>query len=97
MDREIQELLKKFNEPESYFAGITTALTLFPVNILQFHRARQLETEKEIHHRFVLISVIREPGHVIVEGDLLPLKPGQGLLIFPTRATITRGSATLKM
>jgi AraC-like DNA-binding protein len=83
MDKEIQELLKKYNEPENYFAGISTAFTLLPENILQFHRTRQLETEKEIHHRFVLISVIREPGHVIVDGDLLPLKPGQGLLIFP--------------
>jgi len=83
MDNSIQDLLRQFNEPLNYFAGISAAQTLLPENILQFHRTRQLETEKEIHHRFVLIFVIREPGHVIVDGDLLPLKPGQGILIFP--------------
>ncbi len=83
MDNSIQELLKKYNEPDNYFAGIQAGLTLLPENILQFHRTRQLEAEKEIHHRFVLIFVIREPGHVIVDGELLRLKPGQGMLIFP--------------
>jgi AraC family transcriptional regulator len=83
MDKKLQEALKHFKEPENYFAGIATALTLFPENVLQFHRTRQLETEKEIHHRFVLIFVIRESGHVIVDGEVLPLKTGQAILIFP--------------
>lgn len=82
----LERLARQLPEPKNLFTGVECSLKTLPENVLQFHRRneRYLITDKPAyHHRFVLIASIREPGCIILDGEIFRLEPGQGLLIFP--------------
>jgi len=81
--QQIIAIASKHPEPENFFHGVDAPIGALPLKVLQFHRARQLEVESSIHYRFVLITVLEEPGMIIVDGELYNLEPGQGFLVFP--------------
>jgi len=73
-------------EPHDLFAGLQGFLSVPPENVLQFHRHSDrtlLMGAPFLHHRFVLVTCLREPGCIVVDGTIYRMKPGQGFLIFP--------------
>ncbi|MEI6516084.1 MAG: AraC family transcriptional regulator [bacterium] len=81
-----QALAKRLTEPRDLFAGVRGFLTTLPVNPLQFHRHsdRHLNMGAPfLHHRFVLVACLSEPGSIVMEGKVFHIESGQGLLIFP--------------
>ena len=85
----IEEKLLKLNEPRDYHAGIGGNAALpIPVNILFFLRmtTRKLQQEalqNRSHHRYVLIFNLGVSGTVHVDNLLVPLHPGEALLVLP--------------
>lgn len=81
-----QSLAKRLPEPGDLFTGIQGCLTVLPTNPLQFHRHSDrylLMGAPFLHHRFVLVTCLREPGCIVLDGAVFRIEPGQSLLIFP--------------
>lgn len=81
-----EALAARLPEPRDLFAGVGGGLRVLPENPLQFHRHgdRHLRMGAPfLHHRFVLVVCLREPGGIVLDGRVVPVAPGQGLLIFP--------------
>ena len=81
-----QSLAKCLPEPRDLFAGAQGFLTVLPTNPLQFHRQCDrtlLMGAPFLHHRFVLVTCLREPGCIVLDGSVFRIGPGQSLLIFP--------------
>ena len=81
-----QSLAKRLPEPGDLFTGIQGCLTVLPTNPLQFHRHSDrylLMGAPFLHHRFVLVTCLREPGCIVLDGSVFRIEPGQSLLIFP--------------
>ena len=79
-------LARKVPEPRDLFAGVRGFLSTLPVNTLQFHRHSDrhlLQGAPFLHHRFVLVVCLREPGCIVLDGNVFHVEPGHGLLIFP--------------
>lgn len=82
--KEIHELALGIPLPESYYVGVDPSLKELPHNVLLFHRRREaLGQAVNYHHRFVLMACLREQAGVILDGELLQVSPGQGVVIFP--------------
>ena len=81
-----QSLAGRLPKPRDLFAGIQGFLTVLPENPLQFHRHGDrylLRGAPFLHHRFVLVACLCEPGCIVLDGDVFRIEPGHGLLIFP--------------
>ncbi len=77
-----------FNEPTDYFKGIGQTQFATPTNILLYLRTtkdklQQAALQNRSHHRHVLVFNFETEGHVHVNNRVLPLTPGQSLLILP--------------
>ena len=75
-------------EPTDYFKGIGHTQFATPSNILLYLRStkdklQQAALQNRSHHRHVLVFNLETEGHVHVNNRVLPLKPGQSLLILP--------------
>jgi len=73
-------------EPLDLFVGFHGFLSVLPENVLQFHRHSDcylLMGAPFLHHRYVLVTCLREPGCIVVDGIIYRVRPGQGFLIFP--------------
>ncbi|MBL7077343.1 MAG: helix-turn-helix transcriptional regulator [Kiritimatiellae bacterium] len=85
----IEKSLLNIEEPRDYWAGIGDHTSLpIPTNALFFLRqtAQTLQQEalqNRSHHRFVLMFNMQAAGTVHVDHLLLPLQPGQALLVLP--------------
>ncbi len=85
----IEKKLLNLEEPRNYWAGIGGHASLpIPRNILLFQRESLQKLQQEAlqnrsHHRFVLVFNLRTAGSVHVDHLLLPLQPGQTLLVLP--------------
>ncbi len=79
----ISSITGKLAQPENLFTGMDSPLREIPHKVLQFLRTRQLDHENEVHFRFVLITVLSQSGSIILDGNLLSLEEGQGILILP--------------
>ncbi len=76
------------DEPEDYFKGAGHAALPIPKSILLFARLtretlQQKALQNRSHHRFVLIFNTATSGNVHVDNFVLPLEPGQALLVHP--------------
>ena len=75
-------------EPKDYFKGIGQSQLPTPTDILLYSRTtrnnlQQAALQNRSHHRFVLVLNLKTKGHVHVDNRVLPLAPGQALLILP--------------
>ena len=75
-------------EPTDYFKGIGQTQFATPTNILLYLRTtkdklQQAALQNRSHHRHVLVFNLETQGHVHVNNRVLPLTPGQSLLILP--------------
>ncbi len=75
-------------EPKDYFKGVGQGQLPTPTNILLYSRTtrntlQQAALQNRSHHRFVLAFNLETKGHVHVNNQVLPLAPGQALLILP--------------
>jgi AraC-like DNA-binding protein len=86
---QIRRNLLKLDEPRDYHAGIGGDAALpIPTNVLFFTRKTRQKLQQEAlqnrsHHRFVLIFNLGVKGTVHVDHLLLPLSPGEALLVLP--------------
>ncbi len=86
---QIDRELLKLDEPRDYHAGIGGNAALpIPTNVLFFTRTTRENLQQEAlqnrsHHRFVLIFNLGVKGTVHVDHLLLPLQPGEALLVLP--------------
>jgi AraC-like DNA-binding protein len=81
-----QSLARRLHDPSNYLEGVKGILRVLPENVLQFHRhnARYISKGRPfLHHRFVLMTCLREAGCIVVDGTIYRIKPGQGFLVFP--------------
>lgn len=76
-------LAEGIRDPADYYEGMPDTCVSLPRNILQFIRRDQPQPEVSFHHRFVMIAALREPGGVILDGEVVQVEQGQGVLIFP--------------
>ncbi len=84
----LRRLIAKVRErqPEYYAGRGGTSDILIPANLLMFHRMRRsilVQGSPSSHHRFVLIVNEGGEGTVVLDDTLVPLWPGQAVLIFP--------------
>jgi AraC-like DNA-binding protein len=73
-------------DPADYYSGAHGHLPILPDNVLQFHRHNKVYLSSAIpslHHRFVLVACLREPGSIVVNDTFFRVEPGQGFLVFP--------------
>jgi AraC-like DNA-binding protein len=81
--------LQGLRDPENYLRGVgRTTLLPIPRSILFFLRETRQKLQQEAlqnrsHHRFVLLFNLETSGSVHVDNRVLPLTPGQALLIHP--------------
>jgi len=82
----MRDILLSLPEPAEYFAGRDGWFTEPPRNILVFARKSPSETMDgglHVHPRFVFCWCVEGGGSIMVDGALLSLEEGQGLLLFP--------------
>lgn len=84
----LESLIGRIREhtPPEYYAGRGSPGVAVPMNVLMFHRLKRsdlLAGEPSSHHRFVLIVNEGGDGTVMLDDVLVPLSPGQAVLIFP--------------
>ncbi len=82
----IKRMVKALPEPESYYEGVSGIFVSPPRRVLAFHRQHRKEVAGEglqMHSRFVLCVWIRGAGVLSVDGQPLPIAPGEGVLLFP--------------
>ncbi len=80
------QILDSVPVPDDYFKGASGRYVSPPREILLFTRRNESETMGEgvaMHARFVLCVCIETSGTLMVDGQLLPIKPGQGVLLYP--------------
>ena len=73
-------------QPEYYAGRGGTSDILIPANLLLFSRLKRsilVHGSPSSHHRFVLIVNEGGEGSVVLDDMLVPLSPGQAVLIFP--------------
>ncbi len=82
-------------EPRNYFRGAPVALSRLPQALLIFTRTQtqSLTALPGMHYRYVLICCLSGAGGVILDGRLLHLRPGEGLLVFPYQSHYYSGLA----
>jgi AraC-like DNA-binding protein len=86
MRDEFRDLLTSLPEPKDYFAGRDGWFVEPPRNILVFSRRTPEEAMDggvHVHQRFVFFWAVQGAGSIMVDGALLSLDAGQGLLLFP--------------
>lgn len=85
-DQILPETLRRLPVPDGYFTGLEGWFRSPPHDILMFSRQTPqdaMDGGLHLHHRFVLCWCVESPGSITVDGTILTLSPGQGLLIFP--------------
>lgn len=88
MKSEIEALVRQLPEPKDYFRGVDIAHRPVCRSVLVFQRAsfdalQQRQLINRLHHRYVLLQVLRTAGTVSLDGTALRLKEGEALLILP--------------
>jgi len=79
----IERLVRRIENPNDYFTGLSAPALLLPQNVLLFQR-RELPAQGKSHHqRHVLIVCIATPGRVVLDQAVFHLEPGQALMVFP--------------
>lgn len=78
----------QLEEPLDYFKGRGHSVLPIPINILLYRRTTKIKLQQAAlqnrsHHRYVLIFNFLTGGHVHLNNRVLPLQPGQSLLILP--------------
>lgn len=85
----IDDAMLELEEPVDYYGGVARNPELpVPSNILLFLRATRRKLQQEAlqnrsHHRFVLVFNLETAGNVHVDDLVLPLRPGQALIVLP--------------
>jgi AraC-like DNA-binding protein/mannose-6-phosphate isomerase-like protein (cupin superfamily) len=79
------EQLKRLPSPRSYFRGVDQGSSEIPRKILMFRRkqAEHLGQEHHYHYRFVLLINLQRTGVMAVDGNNIPVQPGEAILVFP--------------
>ena len=82
------QALLQIEEPQDYFTGLGNRPLPAPSRILLFVRRTKEKLQQEAlqnrsHHRYVLAFNIETRGCVHLDNLVLPLRPGQALLIHP--------------
>ncbi len=82
------EFMGEWSEPRDYFTGLGAEPLPTPVQVLLFVRTtraklQQRALQNRSHHRFVLIFNGETRGQVHVDQLMLPLSPGEALLVMP--------------
>ncbi|RMD75263.1 MAG: AraC family transcriptional regulator [Lentisphaerae bacterium] len=90
------QLFHGIPEDPDLFAGIHSRFTELPRNMVVFLRRSISTGEFHLHHRFVLLLVIRGAGGVVVDGDYFSLTPAEGLLILPFQSHYIPNPAQLR-
>jgi AraC-like DNA-binding protein len=83
---QIEKAARLLPQPKSLFSGVECIVKTLPGNVLQFHRRDETHMAAKkafFHHRFVLIACLHESGHIILDGEVFRIDPGQGVLVFP--------------
>jgi len=75
-------------DPVSYYDGVDQPNRIFCRNIIVFERLtrralQQQHVANRMHHRYVLIRVLKTPGVVSVDGQSFQLDVGDSLLVAP--------------
>jgi len=84
--KRIAEYLRELPAPVNYFAGVSGLWSSSLHDVLVFHRAtaqEALDGGVHMHPRFVLCMCLDTSAVMTVDGGMLPLARGQGLLLFP--------------
>ena len=85
---------RQIADPENYFKGINVSARVFCQNVLVFERRSKQALQSQdivdqkyrvdrMHHRYILIRVIKTSGIVSIDGKGLTLKPGDLLFVAP--------------
>ena len=83
---EMRDILLSLPEPAEYYAGRDGWFAEPPRNILVFARkspVAAMDGGLHVHPRFVFCWCVEGGGSIMVDGTLLSLEAGQGLLLFP--------------
>lgn len=85
---DLRELVSRLPQPIHQLVGRAAPNLLLPDNIVCFQRQRFADLNKPrrgraLHHRHVLICALRTGATACVDDRDIPLKPGEGLLVFP--------------
>jgi hypothetical protein len=84
---EIKKLAGKVPTPKDYCAGVDSVPSKIPKNVLQFYRRNsgQLAPSPPLsmHHQFVLIANLEASGSIILDGSVMRIEQGEGVLVFP--------------
>jgi AraC-like DNA-binding protein len=86
VDDDLLEMLRGMPEPMEYFAGRDGWFAEPPRNVLVFARkspVAAMDGGLHVHPRFVFCWCVEGGGSIMVDGALLSLEVGQGLLLFP--------------
>jgi AraC-like DNA-binding protein len=84
----LSELVSRLPQPLHQLLGRPATNLVLPDNLVCFQRtsAKELNRPRRgraLHHRFVLIFALRTAATVCVDDQTIPLRAGEGLLIFP--------------
>jgi AraC-like DNA-binding protein len=84
----MREYLLRLEEPDDYYAGCGEIKLISPMRVLCFLRKSKYVLQKHAlqnrsHHRFVLLYNLSTEGQVHLDDAVLPIKPGQAILIQP--------------
>ncbi len=82
---DLHQELRLLSNPKDYYQGLQISQGFCPDNLLMFSRTGRmgLHGEAQIHPRHMLIVAVRGGGTLVVDGKVIELSAGCGLLIFP--------------
>jgi len=78
----------RIGDPESYYKGVDLSNRVICRNVIVFERLdrkslQQKAVANRMHHRYVLVRVLKTPGMVSIDGQGFHLDEGDALLITP--------------
>ncbi|SIP87573.1 AraC-type DNA-binding protein [Alkalispirochaeta americana] len=87
LHKSVESLWSGIKNPGNYYKGKGTVLFPVPENILLFYRDRfhpqSLGAETSFHYRHVLLFNLARPIRIFLDGSIIHLHQGEGLLILP--------------
>tara|TARA_R100000027_G_scaffold67707_1_gene68045 strand:+ start:3307 stop:4320 length:1014 start_codon:yes stop_codon:yes gene_type:complete len=78
----------RLKEPRSFYDGVGQATRIISQNVIVFERLtrralQQQQLANRMHHRYVLVRVLKTAGVASVDGQSFRLDVGDGLLLMP--------------
>jgi AraC-like DNA-binding protein len=78
----------RLRDPGTYYQGVELPDRWQVQNLIVFLRRsvealQQRNFANQLHHRFVLLFVLETSGYLHLDGETVPLNPGDGILIHP--------------